>query len=69
MVSHPETGSDSSIGSDRDRERDINTSRKRSLPLGVVGTPPNRCPRVALAASNNFPSCFVENRRSNRSES
>ena len=27
MVSHPETGSDSSIGSDRDRGRDIESMR------------------------------------------
>ena len=35
MVSHPETGSDSPIGSDRDRGRD--KFRYQSLGLGVSG--------------------------------
>ena len=37
MVSHPETGSDSPIGSDRDRGRDMEASLnyKEKLELGV----------------------------------
>ena len=42
MVSHPENGSDSPIGSDRDRGRDTPTSRSlRKLPKSGTHTKPS----------------------------
>ena len=43
-------------------------SRRRPLPPGVVETPQNWYPRVALAVGSNFASCLAGNRRSYRWE-
>ena len=43
-------------------------SRRRPLPLGVIETPQNWYPRVALAVGSNFASCLTGNRRSDRWE-
>ena len=43
MVSHPETGSDSPIGSDRDRGRDIATQINSIIYIHIKTTPNSSC--------------------------